>query len=136
MYSDFYLFRTSLTTILTNIVTKKHDKDACNTNCKENGKFFNHEPHQCPYFTGSSRFNNFVEKKVIDDEDSSEATTKNSPNIAEYCFQMMLLNEFMLRYTSCHQARTARRSPYGAPFYWRAPRGTIKCTNSKRSFKS
>ena len=74
---------------------KKHDKDVCNTNCIENGKFFNHEPHQCPYFTGSSRFNNFVEKKVIDDEDSSEATTKNSPNIAEYCFQMMLLSEFM-----------------------------------------
>ena len=42
----------------------------------------------------------------------------------------------MLRYTSCHKARTARRLPYGTPFTWRAPRGTIKCTNSKRLFKN
>ena len=32
---------------------------------------------------------------MIDDEDSSEATTKSTPNIAEYCLQMILLNEFM-----------------------------------------
>ena len=32
--------------------------------------------------------------------------------------------------------RTARRSPNSAPFTWRAPCGTIKCANSKRSFKN
>ena len=84
-----------MTTILTNIVSKKHDKDVCKTNCIENGKFFNQQPHQCSYLPGSSRFNNLLEKQVIaDDEDSSETTTK-SPNIAEYCLQMIQLIDFV-----------------------------------------
>ena len=74
---------------------KKHDKDVCNTNCIENGKFFNQKPHQCLYYPGSPRFNNLLEKQVIDDEASPETTTKSSPNIAEYCLQMIQLNDVM-----------------------------------------
>ena len=80
---------------LKNIVDKKHDKDVCKTNCIENGKFFNHEPHHCPYFTGSLRFSNFLEKKVIDDVDSPEATTNCFPNVAEYWLQMIQLDNVM-----------------------------------------
>ena len=74
---------------------KKHDKDVCNTNCIDNGKFFNQKSHQCLYLPGSPRFNNLLEKQVIDDEASSEATIKSSPNIAEYCLQMIQLNDVM-----------------------------------------
>ena len=88
-----FVFRTSLKRTLTNIVEKKHDKDVCNTNCIENGKFFNQKPHQCLYYPGSPRFNNLLEKQVIDDEASPETTTKSSPNIAEYCLQMIQLND-------------------------------------------
>ena len=31
---------------------------------------------------------------IDDDEDSSKATTKSSPNIAEYCLQMIQLIDF------------------------------------------
>ena len=88
-------FRTSLKRILTNIVDQKHDKDVCNINCIENGKVFNQKPYQCQYFTGSSSLTNLLEIQIIDDEDSSEATTKRSPNIAEYSLQMILLKEYM-----------------------------------------
>ena len=74
---------------------KKHDKDVCNANCIENGNFFHQKPHQCPHFTGSPRFNNLLDKEVIDDEDSLEATTNSSPNVAEYCLQMYQLNDVM-----------------------------------------
>ena len=90
-----FVFRTSLKRTLTNIVEKKHDKVVCNANCIENGNFFHQKPHQCSHFTGSPRFNNLLEKQVIDDEDSPEATTKSSPNIAEYSLQMILLKEYM-----------------------------------------
>ena len=74
---------------------KKHDKDVCNANCIDNGKFFNQKSHQCFYLPGSPIFNNLLEKQVIDDEASSEATIKSSPNIAEYYLQMIQLNDVM-----------------------------------------
>ena len=57
--------------------------------------FFNQEPPHCPYFAGSLRFSNFLEKKVIGDVDSPAATTNCFPNIAEYCFQMIQLDDVM-----------------------------------------
>ena len=47
--------------------------------------------------------------------------------------QQLALNEV---YICNGTLRVTRRAPRGAPFTWRAPRGTIKCTNSKRSFKN
>ena len=89
MFSDLYFFRTSLTTILTNIVSKKHDKDACNTNCKENGKFFNQKPQSCPYFTGASSFEKLLEKQKIEDEDLPDATSRSNPKVAEFCLLLI-----------------------------------------------
>ena len=90
MFSDLYYFRTSLTTILTNIVSKKHDKDACNTNCKENGKFFNQKPHHCPYFKGASSFDKLLEKQILDDKDlPDDATSQSNPKIAEFCLLLI-----------------------------------------------
>ena len=93
MFSDLYYFRTSLTTILTNIVSKKHDKDACNTNCKENGKFFNQKPQSCPYFTGASSFDKLLEKQILDDKDLPDATSQSNPKIAEFCLLLIQLED-------------------------------------------
>ena len=94
MFSDLYYFRTSLTTILTNIVSKKHDKDACNTNCKENGRFFNQKPHYCPYFTGASSFDKLLEKQILDDKDlPDDATSQSNPKIAEFCLLLIQLED-------------------------------------------
>ena len=93
MFSDLYYFRTSLTTILTNIVSKKHDKDACNTNCKENGKFFNQKPHYCPYFTGASSFDKLLEKQILDNKDLLDATSQSNPKVAELCLLLIQLED-------------------------------------------
>ena len=93
MFPDLYFLRTSLTTILTNIVSKKHDKDACNTNCKENGKFFNQKPHHCPYFKGASRFDKLLEKQILDDKDLPDATSQSNPKISEFCLVLIQLED-------------------------------------------
>ena len=72
-----------------------HDQNVCNTNCRKNGKLFNQKPHHCPYFTGASSFNNLLEKRLIDDADSSEVTTKSSPKIAEFFLQRIQLDDFI-----------------------------------------
>ena len=93
--SVLFVFRTSLKKMLTNIMSKRHDKDACNTNCRENGKYFYQKPHHCPYFPGSPNFKNLLEKRKIDYQDSPDTTTKSSPNIAEYYLQLILLEDFV-----------------------------------------
>ena len=93
--SVLFVFRTSLKKMLTNIMSKRHDKDACNTNCRENGKCFYQKPHHCSYFHGSSDFDNLLKKEMIDDPDSPDTTPKSSPNIAEYYLQLILLEDFM-----------------------------------------
>ena len=93
MFPDLYFLRTSLTTILTNIVSKKHDKDACNTNCKENGKFFNQKPQSCPYFTGASSFVKLLEKQKIEGEDLPDSTSQSNPKVAEFCLLLIQLED-------------------------------------------
>ena len=83
-----------MTTILTNIVSKEHDKDVCNINCKENGKFFNQKPHHCTYFKGAPSFDNLLEKQIIDEKDLPDTETKSiSPKIAEYCLLLIQVED-------------------------------------------
>ena len=82
-----------MTTILTNIVSKKHDKDACNTNCKENGKFFNQKPYHCDYFKGASSFDKLLEKQKIEDEDLPDSTSQSNPKVAELCLLLIQLED-------------------------------------------
>ena len=73
---------------------KRHDKDACNTNCRENGRFFYQKPYHCQYFNGSVDFDNLLQKIIID-KDLPDTTPKSSPNIAEYYLQVILLEDIM-----------------------------------------
>ena len=82
-----------MTTILTNIVSKKHDKDDCNINCKENGKFFNQKPQSCLYFTGASSFDKLLDKQTLDDKDLPDATSQINPEVAELCLLLIQLED-------------------------------------------
>ena len=82
-----------MTAILTNIVRKKHDKNVCNTNCKENGKFFYHKPHHCPYDKDASSFDNLLDIQVIDAKDLPDATSQSNPKVAEFCLLLIQIED-------------------------------------------
>ena len=58
-----------MTKTLTDVIEKRHDKEACRHNCEKNGKLFNHPPYQCRYFTNDLSYNDLLVQKVVKDED-------------------------------------------------------------------
>ena len=83
-----------MTNVLNNIKERKHDKEVCFTNCKENGKTFNQVPHQCRFYTGSPRYKDLLEHHEVPNVDASDGGTSSNPKIKEFHLQLILLEDF------------------------------------------
>ena len=86
-----------MTKVLSDIKGKKHEKKACFSNCKENGKAFNQKPHQCTYHTGSQRYRDLLEYHTVPDvvaEDEFDRGISSNPNITKFCLQLILLEDY------------------------------------------
>ena len=54
---------------LNDVINKDHNAEVCQSNCKENGKVFNHKPHHCHFYKGYASYDSLLRKKTIDDND-------------------------------------------------------------------
>ena len=86
-----------MTKILNDIKNKRHDTEICISNCKENGKAFNQKSYRCQYYTGYSKYKSLLEYQEIQSGDETDGLTVHpppSPKIREFCFQLILLEDF------------------------------------------
>ena len=89
-----FFSRNSLTKVLHDIKSRKHDKTNCKENCEENAKVFNQIPHQCRFYTGSPRYKDLLEYHEIPTVDASEVGTSLRSNIKEFGLQFILLKDY------------------------------------------
>ena len=68
---------------LTDVIEKKHDKVACQQNCKENGKIFNHAAFQCHYYSKSPKFDELLIKRALIGSDYPDASTDENEGDVE-----------------------------------------------------
>ena len=94
-FLDF--FRSSLAKSLRDVIDKKHDNVACKQNCKENGKVFNHAPHQCRYFSNSPEYNDLLKFLKIDASAyptlPKEENEEDSEKIVDFALKLNDLEE-------------------------------------------
>ena len=83
-----------MTKVLTDIRAKKHVKNICYANCKENGETFNQIPHQCRYYSGSQRYNRLLEYHRISTFDSPDGGISSKQNIKDFCLRLILLEDY------------------------------------------
>ena len=90
-----FLPRNSLTTILDDIKNNKHDRGACESNCKSNGKAFNQNPHQCRYYNGYSKYQNLLEYQELQRDETDGVTTypTQKPIFKDFGFKLIVLED-------------------------------------------
>ena len=59
--TNFLLFdRSSLSKMLQDVIEKKHDDTACQSNWKKNGSIFNQVPNTCQYFENCPHYSDLL----------------------------------------------------------------------------
>ena len=84
-----------MTKILDDIKNKRHDREACDSNCKSNGKTFNQKPHQCQYYNGYSKYQNLLEYQELLGDETDGVTTypTQKPILKDFGFKLIVLED-------------------------------------------